>query len=633
MGLIEQFKAQSRGKIWTFLRHLANEEQTAMRELTFLGGALEHNGLYLYYQHDEAVVLLVDTLQPTPDEIIDEECFGQAPPLWFSEASNRVSPVYRLRQVMHLLYEACQAKAIRIPRIQGVLLTFSNLLNYDDMEEYLDNLRVTVLNKLDFEMAPLRLRSNTWQTEMHSKVLNEMQVLFEQTHDHKLTNLIETWIPKSRDEGIQEELKKLDKALKELKGEQDDDSVNEHDNEHDNEQTDKPNPLKNKRLKFKIHKEEPLFFSNFGDEPVDDPFGFGTDESTDTDEDEPFDLDEDDPDLTDDWCVDDGYTMTPEEEAMKEFEDHMEVVKEELNEQYADFMGNNSLVSRIEVRPPSFTPDEEFDKLVGCKKIRRQVMQLTTMSRYNERIAELDPLVKCHNLNLHSIFTGNPGVGKSTVCKLYGSLLRQAGALKYGHVVVCDRSTFVGTHWGDEEKAVRVVMQMARGGVLMIDEAYQLMGDMHPHDPGRLVMPLMMSALADPEWSDIAVVLCGYPKPMELLLDQNPGLLSRFPNRFHFRDFKVKELEQITLNRIAEYGYRFTRAAWAKYCWFLRDAYDQRNERWANARFIANWLDRIYICHAQRCEDKNITSRRQLRVLAKEDVCLPDLIYMKQGAQ
>ena len=86
------------------------------------------------------------------------------------------------------------------------------------------------------------------------------------------------------------------------------------------------------------------------------------------------------------------------------------------------------------------------------------------------------PNSKRHEVSLHSVFFGRPGTGKTTVCKIFGSLLHQAGVLSKGHVVVCDRGTFIGTLWGDEERSVRQVIEMAQGGVLMIDEAYLLNG-------------------------------------------------------------------------------------------------------------------------------------------------------------
>ena len=102
--------------------------------------------------------------------------------------------------------------------------------------------------------------------------------------------------------------------------------------------------------------------------------------------------------------------------------------------------------------------------------------------------------------------------------------------------MVCNRSTFLGSNWGDEERAVRQVLEMAKGGVLMIDEAY-LLNSSHPNDPGKLILPMLMDILANEQQRDIAIVLCGYKEPLQQLLELNAGLASRFPNRFEFTDF------------------------------------------------------------------------------------------------
>ena len=235
-------------------------------------------------------------------------------------------------------------------------------------------------------------------------------------------------------------------------------------------------------------------------------------------------------------------------------------------------------------------------------------------------LRKIFPNSKQHEVSLHSVFLGRPGTGKTTVCKIFGSLLRQAGALSKGHVVVCDRGTFIGTLWGDEERSMRQVLEMAQGGVLMIDEAYLLNGK-HENDPGKIVVQLMMSILADETQRDIAIVLCGYKEPMEKLLDANPGLQSRFPNKFEFADFTIDELLEITRRRVKEYEYAFTPTAWEKYEQILTQAYQQRNpQTWGNARFVANQLERIYIQHAMRCVKQKPTDKRQFRLLTPEDI-------------
>ena len=282
---------------------------------------------------------------------------------------------------------------------------------------------------------------------------------------------------------------------------------------------------------------------------------------------------------------------------------------------------NNNIKVKVDILRPIPNPREELDKLVGCDDIKQRMDELVALTSYNKMKHELFPDSVQHNVSLHSLFLGKPGTGKTTVCKIFGSLLRKAGALSKGHVVVCNRSTFIGTLWGDEERSVNQVLQIAKGGVLMIDEAY-LLNTKHESDPGKLVIQMLMNVLADETQRDIAVVLCGYKEPMQKLLDINPGLESRFPNKFEFSDFTLDELLEITYRRVKEYEYTFTQPAWDKYCHVLTQAYQQRDpQTWGNARFVGNLLERIYIQHAKRCMKERPADKWQMRQLTPEDIC------------
>ena len=281
---------------------------------------------------------------------------------------------------------------------------------------------------------------------------------------------------------------------------------------------------------------------------------------------------------------------------------------------------NLNVSVKVEILRPIANPREELDKLVGCTGIKQRMDELIALTSYNKMMQELFPNSKQHEVSLHSIFLGRPGTGKTTVCKIFGSLLRQAGALSKGHVVVCERGTFLGTLWGDEERSVRQVIEMARGGVLMIDEAYLLNGK-NDHDPGKVVIQLLMNILADETQRDIAVVLCGYKEPMMKLLDSNPGLYSRFPNKFEFTDFTIDELLEITRRRIKSYDYTFTNQAWERYSKIMAQAYQMRDpETWGNARFVANQLERIYIQHATRCVKHQPKAKGELLLITPEDI-------------
>lgn len=281
---------------------------------------------------------------------------------------------------------------------------------------------------------------------------------------------------------------------------------------------------------------------------------------------------------------------------------------------------NQNLSVKVEILHPIADPRKELDKLVGCNEIKQRMDELVNLTRYNKMLSHFYPTAKKHEVSLHSLFLGRPGTGKTTICKIYGSLLHQVGALSKGHVVVCDRSTFIGTLWGDEERALRRVLDMAKGGVLMIDEAY-LLNSPNKNDPCKLVIQLLMNILADETHRDLAVVLCGYKEPMKELLDLNPGLQSRFPNKFEFQDFSIDELLEITKLRIKEFNYKFTSEAWNKYVSILSSAYQTRDpQTWGNARFIGNQLERIYIQHASRCVKQQPKGKSALLSLTPEDI-------------
>lgn len=313
---------------------------------------------------------------------------------------------------------------------------------------------------------------------------------------------------------------------------------------------------------------------------------------------------------TQDDTDDEGESTNDEESSDEEF---LPIPDGEIEQ-------NQGLSVKVNILRPIANPREELDKLVGFEEIKRRMDELVALTKYNSMMREAFPNSKLHEVSLHSIFFGRPGTGKTTVCKIYGSLLRQAGALSKGHVVVCDRGTFIGTLWGDEERSLRQVLEKAQGGVLMIDEAY-LLNSKNDHDPGKMVIQLLMNILADETQRDIAIVLCGYKDEMKKLLDLNPGLQSRFPNRFEFQDFTVDELLEITQSRVMDYEYQFTDQAWEKYRQLMEHAYQARDpQTWGNARFVANQLDRIYIQHAARCVKQLPDDKSQLRVITADDI-------------
>lgn len=511
---------------------------------------LENNDIYAYTLSNDLVLVCVD-LNVKEDELADEERFYDEPPLYFSQTSHRVSPVWKLSQAMKQISEKLVSIDHDYWNVWGVLLSGSHFLNAEDMQ-------------------------GVWEA-MHITVIDQLTTI----RRHKIEVNNDLGIPS----GI--EFRECLKDLLTQKPQQSDET-NESNESHDDGAFDED---------FQALLDD--FIKRMDSEIVD------TDEKADEEETtEAHDDDEQD----NDWSLDDDGPFDTDDPLAN------------IDLPTGNIEQNGNISVRVKILPPMANPREELDKLVGCKDIKKRIDELLALTTYNKMLRESFPGAKQHEVSLHSIFFGRPGTGKTTVCKIFGSLLREAGALSKGHVVVADRGTFIGTLWGDEERSVRQVLEKAQGGVLMIDEAYLLNGK-HDNDPGRLVIQLLMELLADETQRDIAVVLCGYKEPMQKLLDMNPGLHSRFPNRFEFTDFTVDELLEITKRRLSEYEYQFTQPAWQKFKEVINSAYQVRDpQSWGNARFVANQLERIYIQHAQRCVKEPPKDKAQIRVLIPDDI-------------
>jgi len=81
------------------------------------------------------------------------------------------------------------------------------------------------------------------------------------------------------------------------------------------------------------------------------------------------------------------------------------------------------------------------------------------------------------------------------------------------------------------------------GGVIFVDEAYQLASDREGKKVLDFMLPLAESL--DTEYGPLVWIFAGYKKPIERLFEHNEGLPSRFPLRFIFEDFSDVELHDI----------------------------------------------------------------------------------------
>ena len=269
---------------------------------------------------------------------------------------------------------------------------------------------------------------------------------------------------------------------------------------------------------------------------------------------------------------------------------------------------------------------ERLESLVGLENIKQSIMAHASLVNLNRRRMELG--LFNHMPPMHMVFTGNPGTGKTTVAELIGEIYYGMGVLSSGHLVEVDRSKLVGQFLGDTEKNTLNAIKSAAGGVLFIDEAYNLFtNDPDRRDFGHRVIETLLTYLSM-EQTNMIVVLAGYTVEMEHLLQSNPGLKSRFSYLFHFNDYTPEQLMKIGGFVMKKEQYKITPEAEKKLTQYVINAYNNKDEHFGNGRFITRLLttkiipsvsDRLYKMPAESVTAQDLVTITEADIPEVED--------------
>lgn len=271
---------------------------------------------------------------------------------------------------------------------------------------------------------------------------------------------------------------------------------------------------------------------------------------------------------------------------------------------------------------------EELDALIGLEGVKKHIREEIKASRIAQERARRAG-VDYSPGSLHMLLMGNAGTGKTTVARLIGKIYGKAGLIKSEDVFVeIRRESLVAGYMGQTGLKVAQEVDKAKGGILFIDEAYNLVNGDHD-EFGREALNTLIAPIENNR-DDLMVIMAGYEYEMEKLLDNNQGLRSRMNTTLYLEDYSKEQMREIFYSRAGENGYVIEEGLETVVEEFLLQEKENARSDFGNARGVRNCYERVVkrmnarICAQMKDslsdEDLEKITDKELNTILREDI-------------
>ena len=263
----------------------------------------------------------------------------------------------------------------------------------------------------------------------------------------------------------------------------------------------------------------------------------------------------------------------------------------------------------------------ELNELVGLENVKEMLKDLVSLIEFKNKT---NGEIKVKDTNLHMVFLGNPGTGKTTVARMVAGILYNLKYIDQNKLIEVSSKDLVAEYVGQTAPKTMTVVEKAMGGVLFIDEAYSLASKPGENSSfNEEAIATLIQAMENYR-DNLVVIFAGYSKEMQSFLNSNSGIVSRIGYTVEFKDYSVDELIVIFKNMIKKAGFEIDDKAIAKAESIILEYKDTEN--FGNARFVRNLYEKTVIKHATNTKNKK--AKKILRTITEDDICTNGLLKM-----
>ncbi len=258
---------------------------------------------------------------------------------------------------------------------------------------------------------------------------------------------------------------------------------------------------------------------------------------------------------------------------------------------------------------------EKLQAMIGLNPVKDEVNRLISRLQTDKRRRQQG--LNVAPMSLHMVFTGPPGVGKTEVARVLGTIYKGVGALRKGHLIEVQRADLVGSYVGQTAPKTLEKCKDALDGILFIDEAYTLArSDGAGHDFGQEAIDTLLKFMEDNR-DRIAVIVAGYSTEMRRFIGSNPGLSSRFTKTIEFPSYGAADLISILRLMAKQQNFELPDELEAKLRPWLTA--QLKREDWGNAREIRTILEKARESQALRVADDPDADLQKLELVDFEN--------------